>query len=111
MQPDDSQQGQGSLRSRLSRRVNADPAASRSGRNHAAFRALAAEIADALREGFSVKAVWALLLEENRISMGYDTFRLHCKAAGMQRRTKVDLELLPEEEPWAEQDVLQGSDR
>ncbi len=55
------------------------------GRHGAAFLALKPDITQGLQAGYSMRAVWQLLRGEQKIQMNYDTFRAHCRKAGLSR--------------------------
>src|SRR5690349_4034727 len=70
----------------IGRRLAKSPGGSHSGRHRAAFIALRPLIEGALVHGFTMKATWAALREEKKISMSYQTFRTHCWRAGIRAR-------------------------
>jgi len=59
--------------------------ASLTSKHRAAFLALRPLVQGALASGYTVKATWATLRADGRISMTYETFRLHCRRAGLGR--------------------------
>jgi hypothetical protein len=63
------------------------PGGAHRGRHRAAFIALRPLIEGALASGFTMKATWAALREEKKISMSYQTFRMHCWRAGIGGRS------------------------
>ena len=54
-----------------------------SGKNRAAILAHKEEIADVLARGYKWKVVWQALMDGKRINMSYATFRMHCRAVGL----------------------------
>lgn len=74
---------------RIGERLADSPGASNSGRHRAAFIALRPLIEGALASGFTMKATWTALREEKKISMSYQTFRVHCWRAGIGSRSGV----------------------
>ena len=67
---------------RLERHLS-QPKAPQTGRHRAAFIALRPLIDGALARGYTMKTVWAALLEDKKLSMTYQTFRTHCRQAGI----------------------------
>lgn len=84
---------------RIGERLADSSKGSHSGRHRAAFIALRPLIEGALASGFTMKATWTALREEKKISMSYQTFRMHCWRAGIGRRSSVVMP--PEEAPAA----------
>lgn len=72
---------------RIGERLADSPGGSHSGRHRAAFIALRPLVEGALASGFTMKATWAALREEKKISMSYQTFRMHCWRAGIGGRS------------------------
>jgi hypothetical protein len=56
-------------------------------KHRVAFIALRPAIERALTQGYTMKAVWAALRDENKLSMRYETFRAHCRRAGITARS------------------------
>ena len=54
-----------------------------SGKNRAVLMEMKEEIADVLGKGYKWRVVWEVLKGSGRIEMGYDTFRMHCRAMGL----------------------------
>lgn len=71
----------------IDKRLSDGPGASRSGKHRVAFTALRPLIDGALASGYTMKATWAALREEKRLAMSYQTFRLHCRRAGIGARS------------------------
>lgn len=63
-------------------------AATARGRNRAAVVAIADEIEEVLAAGYTWQDAYLPLKEEGRIDMSYHTFRLHCKAVGLELSPK-----------------------
>jgi hypothetical protein len=82
---------------RIGERVNNSPEGSHRGKHRAAFIALRPLIEGALAHGFTMKTTWAALREEKKVSMSYQTFRMHCWRAGLGARS--DAISRPEEAP------------
>ena len=59
----------------------------RSGRHRAAFLAVRELVETALGNGYAAKLIWRQLSNEGRIAMNYATFRGHCRAQGLTRRS------------------------
>jgi hypothetical protein len=59
--------------------------ASLTSKHRAAFLALRPLVQGALASDLTMKAIWATLRADGRISMTYETFRLHCRRAGLGR--------------------------
>lgn len=68
---------------RIGKRLNESPRAPHGGRHRAAFIALQPFIEGALAHGYTMKTTWAALREEKKLSMSYQTFRTHCRRAGI----------------------------
>ena len=68
---------------RIGKRLNESPRAPHGGRHRAAFIALRPLIEGALANGYTMKATWAALRDEKKISMSYQTFRMHSQRAGL----------------------------
>ena len=62
--------------------------APQSGKNRAALMPMRDEIAEVLARGYKWCVVWETLRDAERISMGYDTFRIHCRAMGLEAAPK-----------------------
>ena len=56
------------------------------GRQRASFVAVSSLIEGALAAGHSMRATWETLHASGKITMTYETFRAHCRRAGMHRR-------------------------
>jgi hypothetical protein len=69
---------------RIDERLRDSPGASHRGKHRTAFIALRPFIERALAHGHTFRATWAVLREERRLSMSYQTFRLHCRRAGIR---------------------------
>lgn len=67
---------------RMSKRAS-ESGTSHNGKHRAAFIALRPFIDGALTHGYTIKATWAALREERRLSMSYQAYRLHCRRAGI----------------------------
>jgi len=59
----------------------------RSGRHRATFLAVRELVEAALGNGYAAKLIWQQLSNEGRIAMSYATFRGHCRAQGLTRRS------------------------
>ena len=59
-----------------------------SGKNRAIVLDMQDEIAVILAKGYKWRIIWEALTESGRIDMGYDTFRLHCRAVGLKLAPK-----------------------
>jgi hypothetical protein len=70
---------------RIGKRLRESPRASHSGKHRAAFTALRPLIEATLAEGYTMMATWDALREEKELSMSYETFRTHCRGAGIGR--------------------------
>jgi Family of unknown function (DUF5338) len=68
---------------RIGERLRDSPGALRSGKHRVAFTALRPFIDGALAGGYTMRTTWAALREEKRVSMSYETFRMHCRRAGI----------------------------
>jgi len=79
----------GRLVSRLGADLRRAPTRHRSGLNLAAFLAVREEVAEALEEGYSMKAVWQQLRKEGAVQMAYETFRDYCRSAELGRRPRT----------------------
>lgn len=77
----------GAFLERLAKRLSDSPGASHSGKHRVAFTALRPLIDAALGRGYTMKIIWETLREEERLSMSYETFRLHCRRAGIGARS------------------------
>ena len=77
----------GAFLERLGKRLSDSPGASYRGKHRVAFTALRPLIDAALGLGYTMKVTWATLREEERLSMSYETFRLHCRRAGIGARS------------------------
>lgn len=71
---------------RLNKRLSDRPGPWHSGKHRAAFTALRPIIDAALNRGCTMKATWATLREEKKLSMSYETFRAYCRRAGIGAR-------------------------
>ena len=74
---------------RIGKRLSDSPRASHSGKHRAAFTALWPLIEASLAQGYTMMATWNALREENELSMSYETFRTHCRRAGMMRSVQT----------------------
>ena len=68
---------------RVGKRLSERPRASHSGKHRAAFTTLRPLIEATLAQGYTMMATWEALREENELSMSYETFRTHCRRAGI----------------------------
>jgi hypothetical protein len=68
---------------RMDKGLSDSPRASRRGRHRVAFIALRPIIEGALAHGYTMKATWAALRKEKKLSMSYQTFRTYCRRAGI----------------------------
>jgi hypothetical protein len=68
---------------RVVKRMSDAPHAPQNGRHRAAFVALRPLIAGALAGGCTIKAAGATLRDEKKLAMSYQTFRMHCRRAGV----------------------------
>ena len=59
-----------------------------SGKNRAIVLDMKDEIAAVLARGYKWRVIWETLTESGRIEMGYDTFRMHCRAIGLELAPK-----------------------
>ena len=67
----------------IGKRLSENPRASHSGKHRAAFTALQSLIEAALAQGYTMRATWFALREKKQLSMSYETFRAHCRRAGI----------------------------
>ena len=72
---------------RLQQRMTTDPQAPRRARYRAAFLAVRGQAEAGLRLGFTVKDVWQQLHDDGKVAMTYQTFRTHCRQAGLAPAT------------------------
>ena len=72
---------QASVRELVERRADDS---SHSGKNRAVVMELKEQIADVLARGYKWRIIWQALHDAGRIEMGYDTFRAHCRAVGLE---------------------------
>ena len=72
------------------------PGASHSGKHRAAFTALRSLIEAALAQGYTIRATWSALREKKQLSMSYETFRAHCRRAGIGQAQAPAPQLRPE---------------
>ena len=76
------------------------PGASHSGKHRAAFTALRSLIEAALAQGYTMRATWSALREKKQLSMSYETFRTHCRGAGMRQAVQAAMPAMhPRPEP------------
>ncbi|MDR8093137.1 hypothetical protein KPB05_37405 [Burkholderia gladioli] len=68
-----------SLSERIAERARTQKAPGRGGKNRATFLALRQDIAKALADGWSARAVWETLKEEGKIDFSYDPFTKYVK--------------------------------
>lgn len=68
---------------RIGKRLSESPRASHSGKHRAAFTALRPLIEATLAQGYTMMATWDALRDEKELSMSYETFRTHCRRAGI----------------------------
>ena len=59
------------------------------GMHRIAFTAVQPLIEVVLARGYTMKATWEALREEKKLSMSYETFRMHCRRAGIGARSGV----------------------
>jgi len=59
------------------------------GQNRAVFLRMRDEIAETVAAGYTVKSIWEFLRSTRGLEMAYETFRVHCKAAGIHRVPKA----------------------
>lgn len=74
---------------RIGKRLSERPRASHSGKHRAAFTALRPLIEATLAQGYTMMATWEALRDENELSMSYETFRTHCRRAGIGQDVPV----------------------
>lgn len=74
---------------RIGKRLRESPGASHSGKHRAAFTALRPLIEATLAEGYTMMATWSALREEKELSMSYETFRMHCRRAGIAQGVRT----------------------
>ena len=74
---------------RIGERLNENSQAPHGGKHRAAFIALRRFIDGALANGYTMKATWAALRDEKKLSMSYQTFRMHCQRAGIGQGVAV----------------------
>jgi len=67
----------------IGKRFGERPGASHSGKHRAAFTVLRPVIEATLARGFTMMAAWDTLREGKELSMSYETFRSHCRRAGI----------------------------
>jgi Family of unknown function (DUF5338) len=63
--------------------------ASHSGMHRVAFTAVQPLVEGVLARGYTMKATWDALREQKKLSMSYETFRAHCRRAGIGRPGRV----------------------
>jgi hypothetical protein len=73
----------------IGKRLSENPRASHSGKHRAAFTALRTLIEAALAQGYTMRATWSALREKKQLSMSYETFRTHCRRAGMRQAVQT----------------------
>jgi hypothetical protein len=78
---------------RMGKRTS-ESGASHSGMHRVAFAAVQPLVEGVLARGYTMKATWDALREEKKLSMSYETFRTHCRRAGIARSGATSL---PEE--------------
>lgn len=71
---------------RIDERLGDSAGAWHSGKHRAAFTALRPFVDAALNRGYTMKATWAELREEKKLSMTYEMFRVYCRRAGVGAR-------------------------
>jgi len=79
-------------RERLTRRIGVELRRApkhRAGLHLAAFLAVEDEVAEALQDGYSMKALWELLRKEGAVRMAYETFRDYCRSSGLKRHPRT----------------------
>lgn len=64
----------GALSARVAEFVQSQPSSRRSGRARAAVIALREEIAQAIADGWAVKAIWQTLRADGSVTVGYEAF-------------------------------------
>lgn len=74
---------------RIGQRVGESPRPRRRERNRAAFIALRPFIEGALASGYTVKTIWETLRDERKLAMSYQTFRTHCRRAGVALKSEA----------------------
>jgi hypothetical protein len=74
---------------RIGKRVSESPRPRRRERNRAAFIALRQFIVGALASGYTIKTIWATLRDEKKLAMSYQTFRTHCRRAGVVLKSEA----------------------
>jgi hypothetical protein len=67
----------------IGERLSESPRASHSGKHRAAFTALRPLIEATMAQGYTMMATWDTLREAKELSMSYETFRTHCRRAGI----------------------------
>jgi hypothetical protein len=67
----------------IGKRLSESPGASHSGKHRAAFTALRPLIEATMAQGYTMMATWDTLREAKELSMSYETFRSHCRRAGI----------------------------
>src|SRR5262245_20719572 len=68
---------------RMRERLSDSRGASQTGKHRAAFTALRPLIEGALAYGYTMKATWATVRDEKKLSMSYQAFRLYCRQEGI----------------------------
>jgi hypothetical protein len=71
---------------RMGKRTS-ESGASHSGMHRVAFTAVQPLVEGVLARGYTMKATWDALREEKKLSMSYETFRTHCRRAGIGIRS------------------------
>lgn len=61
----------------------------------AAFLALRPLIEGAIVAGYSMKTTWETLRAEGKLTMTYETFRVHCRKAGLGHATQEPARVRP----------------
>jgi hypothetical protein len=74
--------------------VSESPRPRKRERNRAAFITLRPYIEAALASGYAMKTIWGKLRDQKKVAMSYQTFRTHCRRAGVAlnaeaRRTEL----------------------
>jgi len=74
---------------RVVKRLSDAPHAPQNGQHRAAFVALRPLVEGALARGCTMKAAWTTLRDEKKLAMSYQTFRTHCRHAGVASSAKT----------------------
>lgn len=80
---------------RIGKDVSESPRPRKRERNRAAFITLRPYIEGALANGYAMKTIWGKLRDEKKVAMSYQTFRTHCRRAGVASNVEARRTDLP----------------